>query len=40
MTPEEARQILAEQKDEEKALVFRPNYNQPIKPQPGKFKDW
>ena len=40
MTPEEARQILAEQKDEEKALVFRPDDNQPIKPQPGKFKDW
>jgi Ca-activated chloride channel homolog len=39
MTPEEARQILAEQKDDEKALVFQPE-KEPPKTQSGKFKDW
>jgi Ca-activated chloride channel family protein len=39
MTPEEARQLLSEQKDEEKSLIFSPE-NQPVKTQPGKFKDW
>lgn len=39
MTPEEARQILASQKDDEKALIFAPD-NQPVKTQSGKFKDW
>ncbi len=39
MTPEEARQLLAEQKDEEKALIFAPE-NQPVKTQSGKIKDW
>jgi Ca-activated chloride channel family protein len=39
MTPEEARQLLAAQKDEEKALIFAPE-NQPVKTQTGKIKDW
>jgi Ca-activated chloride channel family protein len=39
MTPEEARQLLSEQKDEEKALIFTPE-NQPVKTQNGKIKDW
>jgi outer membrane biosynthesis protein TonB len=40
MTPEEARQLLSEQKDEEKSLIFSPE-NQPVKTQPGKvIKDW
>jgi Ca-activated chloride channel family protein len=39
MTPEEARQLLAEQKDDEKALIFAPE-NQPVKTQTGKIKDW
>jgi Ca-activated chloride channel family protein len=39
MTPEEARQLLAEQKDEEKVLIFAPE-NQPVKTQTGKIKDW
>jgi len=39
MTPEEARQLLSEQKDEEKALIFAPE-NQPVKTQSGKIKDW
>jgi Ca-activated chloride channel family protein len=40
MTPQEARQMLAEQKDDEKALIFAPDNNKPAKTQPGKFKDW
>jgi Ca-activated chloride channel homolog len=40
MTPEEARQILAEQRDEEKTLIFTPGDNQPVKTQSGKIKDW
>lgn len=39
MTPEEARQILASQKDDEKTLIFAPS-NAPASTQPGKFKDW
>ena len=39
MTPEEARQLLSEQKDDEKALIFAPE-NQPVKTQNGKIKDW
>jgi Ca-activated chloride channel family protein len=39
MTPEEARQLLSEQKDDEKALIFSPE-NQPVKTQTGKIKDW
>jgi Ca-activated chloride channel family protein len=39
MTPQEARQLLEEQKDEEKALIFAPE-NQPVKTQSGKIKDW
>jgi Ca-activated chloride channel homolog len=39
MTPEEARQILASQKDDEKALIFKPD-NQPVKTQTGRIKDW
>jgi Ca-activated chloride channel homolog len=39
MTPQEARQLLAEQKDDEKALIFAPE-NQPVKTQTGKIKDW
>jgi Ca-activated chloride channel family protein len=39
MSPEEARQLLAEQKDEEKSLIFAPE-NQPVKTQFGKIKDW
>lgn len=40
MTPDEARQILAQQKEEEKPLIFMPDNNQQSKTQPGKFKDW
>ena len=39
MTPEEARQILAEQKDDEKALIFAPD-NPQVTTQTGKIKDW
>jgi Ca-activated chloride channel family protein len=39
MSPQEARQLLDAQQDDEKVLIFTPD-NQPIKPQPGKFKDW
>ena len=39
MSPDEARQILASQKDDEKALIFAPD-NQPVKTQSGKIKDW
>jgi Ca-activated chloride channel family protein len=40
MTPDEARQILAEQKDEEKALIFAPDNTPPPPAQSGRFKDW
>jgi Ca-activated chloride channel homolog len=40
MTPQQARQLLQAQRDYEKALPFAPETNQPVKPQPGKFKDW
>jgi Ca-activated chloride channel family protein len=39
MTPEEARQLLEAQKDDEKVLIFAPE-NRPLKSQPGKVKDW
>jgi Ca-activated chloride channel family protein len=39
MTPQEARQLLDEQKDEEKVLIFAPE-NQPVTTQSGKIKDW
>jgi outer membrane biosynthesis protein TonB len=39
MSPQEARQLLDAQQNDEKVLIFTPD-NQPIKPQPGKFKDW
>jgi Ca-activated chloride channel family protein len=39
MTPEEARQLLEAQKDDEKVLIFAPE-NHPLKSQPGKVKDW
>jgi Ca-activated chloride channel family protein len=39
MTPQEARQLLSEQKDDEKALIFSPE-NQPVTTQNGKIKDW
>jgi Ca-activated chloride channel family protein len=39
MTPDEARQLLSEQKDDEKALIFAPE-NQPVTTQSGKIKDW
>ncbi len=40
MTPEQARQLLQAQRDYEKSLPFAPGTNQPVQPQPGKFKDW
>jgi len=40
MTPAEAKKILDQQKDDEKALIFAPDKNQQAKTQPGKFKDW
>jgi len=39
MTPQQARQMLDAQKDDEKALIFTPE-NTPPKPAGGKFKDW
>jgi outer membrane biosynthesis protein TonB len=39
MSPEEARKLLDELKDDAKVLLFSPT-NQPINTQPGKFKDW
>ena len=39
MTPQEARQLLEAEKEDEKILIFKPE-NHPLKPQPGKFKDW
>jgi outer membrane biosynthesis protein TonB len=39
MSPEEARKLLDELKDDAKVLLFSPT-NQPIKTQRGKFKDW
>ncbi len=39
MTPQEARQLLEAQKDDEKVLIFAPE-NQPVKTQAGKIKDW
>jgi Ca-activated chloride channel family protein len=39
MTPQEARQLLEAQKEDEKVLIFTPE-NQPLKSQPGKVKDW
>jgi Ca-activated chloride channel family protein len=39
MTPDEARQLLSEQKDDERALIFAPT-NQPVATQTGKIKDW
>ena len=39
MTPQEARQLLEAQKEDEKVLIFAPE-NQPLKSQPGKVKDW
>jgi len=39
MTPDEARQILASQKDDEKTLIFQPD-NKQANTQTGKIKDW
>ena len=39
MSPQEARQLLESLKDDSKVLLFSPT-NQPVKRQPGKFKDW
>jgi Ca-activated chloride channel family protein len=39
MSPQEARQLLEAQKDDEKVLIFTPE-NQPLKPQSGAVKDW
>jgi Ca-activated chloride channel homolog len=39
MSPQEARQLLEAQKDDEKVLIFAPE-NQPVKTQPGRLKDW
>jgi Ca-activated chloride channel homolog len=39
MSPQEARQLLDSQQDNEKVLIFAPE-NQPVQNQPGKFKDW
>ncbi len=39
MSPQEARKLLESLKDESKVLLFSPT-NQPVKTQPGKFKDW
>jgi len=40
MTPQQARQLLQAQRDYEKTLPFLSETNQPVKTQPGKFKDW
>jgi Ca-activated chloride channel homolog len=39
MSPQEARQLLDQLKDDAKVLLFTPT-NQPINTQRGKFKDW
>jgi hypothetical protein len=39
MTAQEARQLLDDQKDDEKVLIFAPS-NQPISTLAGKIKDW
>ncbi len=39
MSPQEARKLLDQLKDDAKVLLFSPT-NQPINTQPGKFKDW
>jgi hypothetical protein len=39
MSPEEARQLLDQLKDDAKVLLFTPT-NHPINTQRGKFKDW
>ncbi|HEY3864220.1 MAG TPA: VWA domain-containing protein [Verrucomicrobiae bacterium] len=39
MSPQEARQLLDQLKDDAKVLLFSPT-NQPINTQRGKFKDW
>ncbi|MGA2175065.1 MAG: VWA domain-containing protein [Verrucomicrobiota bacterium] len=39
MTPQEARQLLEAQKDDEKVLIFAPE-NQPVKNRTGRIKDW
>ncbi len=39
MSPQEARQLLESQQDNEKVMIFAPD-NQPAQNQPGKFKDW
>jgi Ca-activated chloride channel family protein len=39
MSPQEARQMLAAQKDDEKTLIFTPE-KKSVPPQPGKIKDW
>jgi superfamily II DNA/RNA helicase len=39
MSPEEARQLLEAQQDNEKILIFAPE-NKPVNQQPGKFKNW
>jgi Ca-activated chloride channel family protein len=40
MTPQQALQLLQAQRDYEKTLPFAPETNQPVKVQPGKFKNW
>ena len=39
MSPQEARKLLDELKDDSKVLLFSPT-NRPVSTQPGKFKDW
>jgi hypothetical protein len=39
MSPEEAKQLLDSQQENEKILIFAPS-NQPVSTLAGKIKDW